>query len=284
MPFVPIILGLASVAGALMEANGVKKVNPAWLEENFGANAFTKEFNNQLASLQASPYGQQLFNEAHTAGQQIANTIRERATASGFGGAEGVQSGGSLFATSTGDQAVSSLRRQANAALSQQAAQQAQATLDRKFQALYPDQVGPNAMGKFGKALGTAAGIGMGAYMQGQGGGKTGTDKTNVTNTGTTGGTTQTGTTAPAGGATQNAAAPTPPPGSTAAAATTRTTVADRFSMSPPSMLYDRRPLLPPQSPVSFAPKGEMLFSGGNPGNVTRFGLRFNFPRPSRVG
>lgn len=163
MPILPIILGIASVAGAIGSANGKKYIDSDWLDEHFGNQAFSQKFKEYLNVLQSSPEGQKMFDEAHTLGQQMANNIRANATAAGFGGAEGAQSGGSLFATSVADQATNNLRRQVNAQMSQVAAQQAQDYLNRKMAVMTSDQGRQTAAGATWGAIGQAAGIGINA-------------------------------------------------------------------------------------------------------------------------
>lgn len=160
---ITITFALAGIAGAIFEANGQKQISQKWLEENFGSAAYAKEFNQQLANLQATTYGQELLNSAMAQGQQLSNTIRANAAASGFGGPEGVQSGASIFATSAGEGASFNLRRQAMAGLAQQADARTQDAMKRKYEALAPGQLGQTGLGKFGSILRQAAPIAISA-------------------------------------------------------------------------------------------------------------------------
>lgn len=179
MFWLPLIFAAAGAAGAIMQANGKKYIDPAWIDEHFGSHAFAKEFQNNFNMLQSTSYGQELINSAMSQGQQLANTIRQNATNAGFGGAEGVQSGGSLFASSTADQAPSSMRRLALSQIAQQAQTQTQNFLDKKLAAIMGDQGRPTAMGNIGTALAGLGAAGLSASLnQSSGGGKTGTDTT----------------------------------------------------------------------------------------------------------
>lgn len=179
MFWLPLIFGAAGAAGAIMQANGKKYINQAWLDENFGAHGFAKEFNKQFGALQSSAYGQELLNSAHTQGQEMANQIRAASTQAGFGGPEGVQSGGSLFATSTADQAANSMRRAALGALAQQAAGTTQQYMQNKMNTITQDPGKPTAMGQLGGMLAGAGMMGLQASLSG-GGKTTKTDKTVV--------------------------------------------------------------------------------------------------------
>lgn len=168
--WLPLIFAAAAVSGSLIQANGRKRIDPAWLEEHFGGHAFAQEFQKTFDQMQSTPYGQQLISSAMSQGQQVANTIRQNAVNAGFGGAEGVQSGGSLFATGGADQAAGSMRRMAQAAIAQQAQTQTQNWMDKKMNALLDAQKQPTKNEVIGGMLANAGMMGLQASLAGGGG------------------------------------------------------------------------------------------------------------------
>lgn len=169
MFWVPLIMGAAALSGAIMSANGKKYIDPAWIEEHTGSHAFAQEFNKMFNQLQSSPQGQEMINSAMSQGQQVANTIKQNATNAGFGGAEGVQSGGSLFATSVADSAPNSLRRMATAAIGQQAQGSVNDILNRRLNAYLAERQQPSKQEVIGNMLMQGGMMGLQASLMGGG-------------------------------------------------------------------------------------------------------------------
>lgn len=180
MFWVPLIMGAAALSGAVMSANGKKYIDPNWIEEHTGSHAFAQEFNNMFNQLQSTPQGQEMINSAMSQGQQVANTIRQNATNAGFGGAEGVQSGGSLFATSVADSAPSSLRRMATAAIGQQAQANVSEILQRRLNAYLAERQQPSKQEVIGNLLQQGGMLGLQASLNAPPG-KTAAEKTLAT-------------------------------------------------------------------------------------------------------
>ena len=179
--WVPLIMGAAALSGAIMSANGKKYIDPNWIEEHTGSHAFAQEFNKMFNQLQSSPQGQEMINSAMSQGAQISNAIKQNATNAGFGGAEGVQSGGSLFATSVADSAPSSLRRMATAAIGQQAQGSVNDILQRRLNAYLMERQQPSKQEVIGNLLQQGGMLGLQASLMG------GSSKTGSTPTGTIG-------------------------------------------------------------------------------------------------
>ena len=151
--WVPLIMGAAALSGAIMSANGKKYIDPQWIEEHTGSHAFAQEFNKMFNQLQSSPQGQEMINSAMSQGAQISNAIKQNATNAGFGGAEGVQSGGSLFATSVADSAPNAMRRMALAAIGQQAQGSVNDILQRRLNAYLAERQQPSRQEVIGNML-----------------------------------------------------------------------------------------------------------------------------------
>ena len=169
MFWVPLIMGAAALSGAIISANGKKYIDPQWIEEHTGSHAFAQEFNTMFNQLQSSPQGQAMIDSAMSNGQQIANTIKQNATNAGFGGAEGVQSGGSLFATSVADSAPNSMRRMALAAIGQQAQGSVNDILQRRLNAYLAERAQPSKQEVIGNMLMQGGMMGLQASLMGSG-------------------------------------------------------------------------------------------------------------------
>lgn len=175
--WIPLIMGAAALSGAIMSANGKKYIDPNWIEEHTGSHAFAQEFNNMFNQLQSSPQGQEMINSAMANGQQIANTIKQNSTNAGFGGAEGVQSGGSLFASSVSDSAPNSMRRMAQAAIGQQAQGSVNDILQRRLNAYLTERGQPSKQEVIGNMLMQGGMMGLQASLMGSGKGGEATPK-----------------------------------------------------------------------------------------------------------
>lgn len=169
MPFpIMAIMALASATGGLMQQQGKpKQISEAWLQQHFGPQVQAEEFNKRLATLQSSPYGQQLFGQAETMASQFQNQMQANMANAGLGGSEGTETGGSIFASSAAPQISAGLRRQANAQLAPIAQQQADDWLNTKRNIMVQQEQqrlnAPTAMQKWGAALSNAGAIGMAA-------------------------------------------------------------------------------------------------------------------------
>ena len=165
MFWLPLIMGAAALTGGIIQAKGKKYLDPSWVDEHLGASQFASELKRVVGELETGPNGQEMYNEAAKQGQMIADSIRANATAAGFGGPEGVQSGGSLFATSTADQAGNALRSMARKALYDQAANMVNQSFERRLNAQMQLMQQPTKQELLGQSIANAGMIGLQASL-----------------------------------------------------------------------------------------------------------------------
>jgi len=171
---VSLILGAASVAGAILGNDKGKTIDPEWLKQHFGAAAVNEQTMKLFNQILNSPYGQSVLSSASEQAQQFARETNRQAAMSGLNGPEGA-SGAGVFATSAAQGATDSFQRDARGGFYQMALPIAQQMVQSQMAAYMGDRARtaqPDLMSKIGTAAGTLGAMyqpkqpGTGAALQ----------------------------------------------------------------------------------------------------------------------
>ena len=163
MEALPVILAIASIAGAIGSAHGKKFISQDFLDNLLGAKGYGEQFNQFLQTLQSSPQGQALFTAADNMSNQVASQMRSNAVNAGWGGAEGAHSGGEVFSSAVAPQVAAANRMKVNSYLGTLASEMTKDSIKNRLSALLGDNGRMTPQGATWAAIGNAAGTAINA-------------------------------------------------------------------------------------------------------------------------
>lgn len=153
---VSLILGAASLAGAILGNEKGKTIDPEWLKTHFGAAAVNEQTMELFNKILNSPYGQGVLANASEQAQRFQHETERQAAITGLNGPEGT-TGAGIFATSAAQGATDAFQRDARGSFYQMALPIAQQMVQSQMSAYMGDRARtaqPDLMSKIGTAAG----------------------------------------------------------------------------------------------------------------------------------